>query len=121
MTMRISVKYFSNARKSIMELTSYMFLCTEVYKTVNNLNSSFMKDFFKLRKVSRLVRDACKMILDIPKIDQETFGTRSLRAYGLKIWNTLPFDINISLQKTHTCGFQDYFSFSCFLATFCYF
>ena len=31
-------------------------LCTEIYKTINNLNPEFMRDLFDLRETSRLIR-----------------------------------------------------------------
>ena len=31
-------------------------LCIEIYKTINNLNPEFMRDFFSLRETNRLIR-----------------------------------------------------------------
>ena len=36
------------------------------------------------------------MAMTIPKPNQATFGTRSLRSYGLKTWNVLPNQIKTS-------------------------
>ena len=38
----------------------------------------------------------CKLNLEIPKLNQATFGTRSLKSYGPKIWNALPYHIKTS-------------------------
>ena len=55
-----------------------------------------MNDIFKLRYTDRLTREKYKLNLEIPKPNQATFGTRSLRSYGPKIWNALPYHIKIS-------------------------
>ena len=41
----------------------------------------------------RQTREKYKLKLQIPKPNQATFGTRSLRSYGPKIWNALPYHI----------------------------
>ena len=58
-----------------------------------NLNPKFMKDLFELRKSSRPVCDQYKLNLDIPKCNQATFGTKSLRFLGTRVWNSLPLHI----------------------------
>ena len=55
-----------------------------------------MNDIFKLRNTDRLTREKYKLNLEIPKPNQATFGTRSLRSYGQKIWNALPYHIKTS-------------------------
>ena len=62
----------------------------EIYKTLNKLNPSYMNDIFKLRNTDRLTREKSL------KPNQATFGTRSLRSYGPKIWNALPYHIKTS-------------------------
>ena len=68
-------------------------LCIEIYKTLNKLNPGYMNDIFKLRNTDRLTREKYKLNLEIPKPNQATFGTRSRRRYGPKIWNALPYHI----------------------------
>ena len=36
-----------NAGKCTMELCRFKYLCIEIYKTINNLNPSYMRDIFK--------------------------------------------------------------------------
>ena len=48
-----------------------------------------MNEILKLRNTDRLTREKYKLNLEIPKPNQATFGTRSLRSYVLKIWNAL--------------------------------
>ena len=55
-----------------------------------------MNEIFKLRKTSRAVHSNCKLNLDVPTINQVSFGDKSLRYYGPKIWNSLPFHIKSS-------------------------
>ena len=50
-----------------------------------------MNEIFKLRKTSRTVLSNYKLNLDVPTINQVSFGDKSLRYYGPKIWNSLPF------------------------------
>ena len=50
-------------------------LCTEIQKTLNNLNPSFMKESFELRLCSRSVRKQHKLNLNIPRNRQVTIGT----------------------------------------------
>ena len=77
LTMRVLMRYFlKTSGKSTMTLTRYRFLCIEVYKTLNNLNPSLIKYFFKLRKTGRLVREVFKMNLDISRTNHVTHGTK---------------------------------------------
>ena len=66
-------------------------LCIEIYKSINNINPMYMNEIFKLRKTSRAVRGIYKLNLDVPTINQVSFGDKSLRYYGPEIWNSLPF------------------------------
>ena len=78
-------------------------LSTEIYKTLNDLNPSVMKEIFELRLSSRPVREQNKLNLNIPKKRQVTFGTKMLESLGQKIWNNLPYHIkftkNLNVQK----------------------
>ena len=55
-----------------------------------------MSEIFKLRKTRRVVRSNYKLNLDVPTINQVSFGDKSLRYYGPKIWNSLSFHIKSS-------------------------
>ena len=54
---------------------------------------SFMKEIFELRLSSRPVREQYKLNLNIPRKRQVTFGTKSLKSLGPKIWNNLHYHI----------------------------
>ena len=76
-----------------MNLPRIKFLCIQIYKTINSLNSDFMKNIFEMKTNNRIVREKYKLNLNIPRTNQVTFGTNSLKSYGPKIWNALPFSI----------------------------
>ena len=80
------------ANSSTMNVKRLRFLCVEIYKTINNLNPSFMKQIFELRETNRNVRQKYRLNLNIPNYNQVTFGKKSLRIFGPKIWNRLPLD-----------------------------
>ena len=68
-------------------------LCAEIYKILNDLNPSLMREIFETRKTKRAVRERYKINLEISSVNQASFGTKSLRFYGTKIWNSLPYHI----------------------------
>ena len=63
-------------------------LCNEIFKSLNNLNPVFLKEIFYFKESNRP-----KLNLQIPKINQVRFSTKSIRGRGPKIWNTLPYHI----------------------------
>ena len=80
-------------------------LCKEVFKSPNNLNPVFLKEIFYVKESNRPIREKYKSKLQIPKINQVRFGTKSLRSLGLIIRNTLRYHIKTSksidiLKKT---------------------
>ena len=81
------------ANRSTMNVNRLRILCIEIYKTINSLNPSFMKNIFKLRERSKPTREQYKLNLDIPKHNQVTYGSKSLRLFGPKIWNSLPYHL----------------------------
>ena len=79
--------------RATMNVNRLRLLCIEIYKTINNLNPEFMKHLFSLRKTSRLIREKYILNLNIPVHNQVTFGNKSLRVFGPKVWNSLPYHI----------------------------
>ena len=88
------------AGKSTMNVTRLRSLCIEIFKTLNNINPVFMDEIFELRKTKRAVRNQYKLNLELPIINQVTFGAKSIRYLGPKIWNSLPFHIKSSESLT---------------------
>ena len=81
----------SKGGKSKMNVRRLRAFCVEIYKTLNDLNPSFINDIFKIKRNNREIRDKYKLNLDIPKWNQGTFGYKSLKVLGPKIWNNLPY------------------------------
>ena len=76
-----------------MNIGQLRFLCIEIYKILKELNPSIRKEIFKKRDENRVTRAIYKLDLNIPRRNQVTFGTKSLKFYGPKIWNALPVNI----------------------------
>lgn len=70
-------------------------ICIPTYKTINSL-SKFYEQYIQNENVSRLRRDKYKPNLDISKCNQVTFGAKSLKVTGSKVWNSLPYHIKVS-------------------------
>ena len=66
-------------------------MCCETYKTVNGLNAAYKKDIFDTRPSK--YPSINKYNLYIPKVNQITYGYKSYRVQGAKIWNFLPNEI----------------------------
>ena len=87
--------------KVTMEIKQVRVLAIEIFKTVNNLNPNYMKDIFtpklypKVRPNDILVKHHNTM----------TYGTKSLKTLGPKIWNQLPEDIK---SETSYTKFKEY-------------
>ena len=88
------------AGKSTMNVNRLRNLCIEIFKALNNINPAFMNEIFELRKTDRAVRNQYKFNLEVPIINQVTFGATSIRYLGSKIWNSLPFHIRSSESLT---------------------
>ena len=86
----------SKGRKPKMNVRRLRTLCVEIYKTLNDLNPSFMKNIFKLKINAREYRDKYKLNLDIPKWNQKTLGYKSLKVLGPKIWKNFPYHVKSS-------------------------
>ena len=56
-----------------------------IFKSLNNVNPVFLKEFFYFKELNRLVREKYELNLQIPKINQVRFGTKSLRDLGPRI------------------------------------
>ena len=73
-----SLKKSRNPRNPSMNLRRTWSLCIEIHKIINNLNSEFMKNLFKVCKTNRAQREQYKLNLEISKSNQVSFGTKSL-------------------------------------------
>ena len=68
-----------------MEIKRYGTLALEIFKTLNDLNPTYMQDLFYLRSSSaRRSSD-----ITVVRTNINTYGTKSLRSLGPQIWNSL--------------------------------
>ena len=81
-----------------MKIRRLRLFCIEIYKTFNDLNASLMKQIFEKRDENRVTRDRYKLNLNIPRRNQGTFCTKSLKFFGPKIWNG--YQLMRKLQRT---------------------
>ena len=88
------------AGKSTINVNRHRSLCIESFKTLNNINPTFMNEIFELRKTNRAVQNQYKLNLEVPIINQVTFGAKSIKYLGPKIWNSYPFHIKSSESLT---------------------
>ena len=79
-----------------MKVSNYRSLCVETFKTLIDINPSFIKNIFKLRMTNRPTRQKCKLNLEITKSNQVRFGTKNLRYLGPKVSSSLPYNIKSS-------------------------
>ena len=64
-----------------MEINRLRFLCIEIYKSIDNINPSFMKQIFQVRETNRTVRNQYELNLSVPKVNQVSYGEKSPRYY----------------------------------------
>ena len=71
----------------------FRYLCAEICRTVNGLNSYPVKNVFRKSDTirSKWIQHQNKLI--VPQPNYYEFGTKSLTSLGQKIWNSLPVDI----------------------------
>ena len=82
------------AEKSTMLVNRLKTLCQEIYKTLNDQNPTYMQEFFK--KPANRISLRFPNNLEVPRVQQVSYGTKSLYSLGPKIWNALPEDLKSS-------------------------
>ena len=82
---------------STMQIKRIKQLAIEIFKTVNNLNPDFMKNIFTSKQNARVRPHD----LLVRSHNTATYGDKSFKILGPKIWNALPTDLKheISLNK----------------------
>ena len=92
----------SKSEKCTMHVSRLRALCVEIFKTLKNLNPSFMHDIFKIKPSHYPLRNSNGLQHHRP--NQVTFGSNSLRSLGPQIWNGLSNEIksaeNLNSFKT---------------------
>ena len=82
----------AKANTSTLEVKRLRSICTEIYKTANDLNAPYMKELFVPRNLTYALRGSQN--LSVPRVNQTTYGLKSIRYQGPKIWNSLPADFH---------------------------
>ena len=86
----------SKRRRSTWNVRRSSTLYVDVYETLNDLNQRFMNNIFKSKTNGWEVRGKYKLNLDIPKWNQKSFGSKSLKLLGPQIWSNLPYHVKSS-------------------------
>ena len=67
------------------------FMAIEVYKSANGLNPLYLNELFEINDTGYNLRDSHRFKQN--KFETRTFGYRSFRYYGSKLWNSIPTEI----------------------------
>ena len=86
----------NKAGRSSMSINRLRTLCVEIYKTLYELNLSFLKNIFTVKEIDRLAREQYKLNLKTHPYNQIIFGYKSLHILGPEIWNKLSYHIKSS-------------------------
>ncbi len=62
-------------------------IATEVFKSVNDLNPTFMKEMFNTKEISYDLRD--KYIMHLPRLNKKTYGKKIFTYYASHICNSV--------------------------------
>ena len=81
----------------------------EVFKCFHGMNPMYLNNLFCKQKIKYDLRD--KTLLEQPKFSTKTYGYRSFKYYGSKLWNDLPFEIKNT---------ENYDEFKLRLTTWCH-
>ena len=79
-----------------MNVNRLKIFCTEIFKTINDLNPSYLKNIFNKSQHSRPVRIHNKNNLVKMPVNTVKYGGKSLTTLGPVIWNKLPGHIKTS-------------------------
>ena len=60
----------------------------EVYKTLQNIHPSFMKEIFVQKDITHNLRN--NLLMRIPKMRTSSYGIERLYFLGCRLWNNLP-------------------------------
>ena len=71
-----------------LEMKRIQAICTEVYKSLKNLNPPYMKDLFVPRQNDYILRGS--QVASVPRVHTTTYRLRSIRYERVRLWNRLP-------------------------------
>ena len=79
------------AETCTLELRRIHFICTEIYKTINNIGPEYMNSLVVPNQSHYSSRRPLNLF--VPIINQTTYGLRSFCYQGTVLWNSLPEEI----------------------------
>ncbi len=85
---------FLKSKLTILEVQIYRFIATEVYEAVSKLSPIYIQELFEIKDQVYNLRYPIRT--KVPKCSSVTYGLKSLRFLGNKIWNSLPINIKMS-------------------------
>ena len=91
-----NIESFFTPGKSTMQVKRLRILAVEIFKTLHNLNPSYMKGIFK--KPSNRTSARFEFNIQSQRFNQVKFGRNSLRVLGPILWNSLPNNVK-SIQN----------------------
>ena len=92
----------ANSKETTVHIQSVRLLALEIYKSLNNLNPNFMKDYFIEKTLNHDLRVANPLV--VPRVRTTNYGIKSLSFQGPKIWNSLPIDIKSAKNSNQFKG-----------------
>ncbi len=90
------------SKLATLEVQRYRFIASEVYKALNNLSPIYIQELFEIKDLVYNLRDPIRT--KVPKCSSVTYGLKSLRFLGNKIWNSLLIN-NIKMSES-LCSFK---------------
>ena len=75
------------AQTCTLELRQIHFICTEIYKTINNIRPEYMNSLVIPNQSYYSSRRPLNLF--VPRINQTTYGLRSFHYQGTVLWNSL--------------------------------
>ena len=103
----------ANSKETTVHVHSIRLLALEIYKSFNNLNPPFMKDYFLEKPHSYDLRVAKPLM--VPKVRTTNYGIKSLNFQGPKLWNSLP----ATIKSAKNCDQFKYLTKAWFLKNTC--
>ena len=70
------------------KITILRCIAVEIYKILNDMSPSYLNQLFVVRDTQYNFRDSNR--LEQPRVKTTTYGIKSLRYSGAKLWNNLP-------------------------------
>lgn len=95
------VESLSSLKRCSLYLLRMKSMANEMYKCLNNISPEFLKNLFAVSEYPYELRGGKSLVQ--PVVDSTTFGLKSFRYEGAKLWNCLPSQIK---SATSFCEFK---------------